>query len=140
MNDLNHPDLDTPAARPLVLIVDDDAPIRGLLGLRLQMEGYATLAAADGLEALNVLSRTVPDAIVTDLQMPRVSGFALCRHVRAEARTSSIPIVLFTGSDHDPGVDDICLLGRIDHVDKLDGCDSLLPLLARVTQGRALVA
>jgi CheY-like chemotaxis protein len=137
MNELNDP---TPAGKPLVLIVDDDAPIRGLLGLRLQMEGYATLAAADGLEALNVLSRTVPDAIVTDLQMPGVSGFALCRRVRAEARTSSVPIVLFTGSDHDPGVDDICLLGKIDHVDKLDGCDSLLPLLARMLQGRALVA
>ena len=75
-----------------VLVVDDDAAVRGLLTAELRLEGYETLEAADGRQALDLLDLQ-PDLVLTDLAMPAVDGFELIAQVR---RRQQVPIVVLS--------------------------------------------
>lgn len=84
---------------PQVLLVDDSASARALLGVRLRDKGYDIVEVAEAAEAAELALEKLPDAIVTDLWMPGISGLQLCRILRAEPATASIPVVLLTASD-----------------------------------------
>src|ERR1035437_6678040 len=85
--------METPARRGAarILIAEDDASLRRLLEMRLDVDGYTTRAVADGAAALEVLSEWLPDVVVTDVMMPRLSGLSLCREMRAAPRTAAAP-------------------------------------------------
>jgi CheY-like chemotaxis protein len=81
-----------------VLVVDDDRDSRELLLSLLEDEGYATTGAENGRRALTFLEDGLdPDLLLTDLQMPVMSGWSLCEHVKGDPRLRSIPIVLLCG-------------------------------------------
>lgn len=82
-------------AKPQILVVDDEPCIRESLGMLLVASGYDVAEAENGVSALAHLNRTVPDLIVTDLNMPQVSGLELISHVRS--RYPSISIVAMSG-------------------------------------------
>jgi two-component system KDP operon response regulator KdpE len=84
----------------LILIVDDDPAIRESMVRELQVSGYSTLAASDGLEGVRAFETHAPDLILTDLSMPRSDGFELITAIRATART---PIIVLSvrGNDAD---------------------------------------
>jgi CheY-like chemotaxis protein len=65
-----------------ILVVDDEPSIRETARLILESEGYEVLTAADGLDGLNALSKSLPDVIISDLNMPRMSGFEYLAIVR----------------------------------------------------------
>ena len=77
----------------LILVVDDEASIRRMLETRLAMVGYKVLAAADGVEALEIFECQHPDLIVLDVMMPKLDGYGVCQAVR---RTSRVPIIMLT--------------------------------------------
>lgn len=82
-----------------VLLVDDSASARALLGVRLREKGYEVVEVPHAAEAAELALEKSPDAVVTDLWMPGISGLQLCRLLRAEASTAGIPVVLLTASD-----------------------------------------
>lgn len=79
-----------------VYIVDDEAHIRDLAALGLKDAGFETRSFADGQALLQTLKTTLPDALILDWMMPPPDGLALCRMLRADARTRAIPILLLT--------------------------------------------
>jgi len=80
-----------------VLVVDDNAQNLELLVEYLQtMDNVQTLAAADGLEALEVVHQGQPDLILLDIMMPRMSGFEVCRKLKSDPETRDIPIIMVT--------------------------------------------
>ena len=82
-----------------ILIVDDDPSIRFLLRLVLEREGHEIAEAAHGEAALDMIRPDpLPDLVTTDLMMPFVSGIELIERLRAEPRTSAIPIVVISGN------------------------------------------
>ncbi len=85
-----------PGAGRRVLVVDDDAVQRKLLTLRLGSLGFRVETAGDGAEALERARAAPPDAIVSDVFMPRLDGFALCLAVRGDPRLAGIPVVLLS--------------------------------------------
>ena len=87
-----------PAAprRRRVLVVDDSITARMLQQTILETAGHEVLLAADGLRALDMLQAHEVDALVSDVEMPRMGGIALTRAVRADPRWARLPIVLFT--------------------------------------------
>lgn len=85
---------EAPEARPLVLLVDDDAAIRESLGGYLERSGFRVLLAADGLEAWEVLHRSRPDVLVSDVMMPGLDGRELVRRLRADR--DQTPALLLT--------------------------------------------
>jgi CheY-like chemotaxis protein len=83
-------------AEVLILLVDDSLQMRTLLQLMLQRAGYRTLVAESGEEALALLDAHTPQLIITDLMMPKMSGLALCRAIRAHPTSNQVPILMRT--------------------------------------------
>src|SRR5580704_13498613 len=81
--------------KPQILVVDDEPSIRESLGMLLVSAGYDVAEAENGVVALSLLNRTVPDLIVTDINMPQMSGLELISHVLS--RYPSISIVAMSG-------------------------------------------
>lgn len=82
---------------PKVLLVDDDGPLLDVLALAFEDAGYAVVAAADGSKGYAAVTRDAPDLVVSDVNMPGLDGFALCRRLRGEGRT--VPLLLLTSRD-----------------------------------------
>ena len=106
------------AARPVVLVADDDEDILALVGLRLERAGYEVLAARDGVEALEAVDARIPDIAVVDVMMPRMDGHELVRRLRARAETRSIPILVLTAVVHDRVADASAAAGADAHMRK----------------------
>lgn len=79
-----------------VLLVEDDNNLREIFEMRLQAEGYDTLTASDGEEALVVALKEKPDLIIADVMMPKMSGFEMIETLRAAPDTNNIKIVMMT--------------------------------------------
>ncbi len=80
-----------------ILIAEDDPSIAHLLTVQLEMEGYQVIHAPDGEEAWGVLQEfDLPDLIILDVLMPRMDGYQVCRRIRADSRTSTLPVVFLT--------------------------------------------
>ena len=78
-----------------VLVVDDEPDIIELISYNLKKEGYDVLSADDGNRALEAAARN-PDLIILDLMMPGLDGFEVCRRLKANPRTASIPVMFLT--------------------------------------------
>jgi CheY-like chemotaxis protein len=85
-----------------ILVVDDDAVVRELAEHVLPAEGFDVRVAADGFEALHVLKSALPDLIIADLNMPRMTGFELLSIVRR--RFPQIPVIAVSGEYSGPGL------------------------------------
>jgi two-component system phosphate regulon response regulator PhoB len=86
----------------VVLIVDDDEALCGLVSATLAVAGIDSRTALTGAEALTLVSTTMPDCIVLDITLPDASGLDLCATWRADNRTEGIPVLLLTArSQHD---------------------------------------
>jgi CheY-like chemotaxis protein len=80
----------------VVLVAEDDPVDRKMLCVALEEAGFTTVATEDGAEAMEKALLTTPDLIVSDILMPRLDGFTLCRAVRNEPSLASVPILLRT--------------------------------------------
>jgi two-component system phosphate regulon response regulator PhoB len=83
-----------------ILIVDDERHITSIMKRRLEGVGFSVVEARDGAEALELVADIQPDAVVTDLQMPRISGLELAVALRKLESTSHVPVVMLTGRSH----------------------------------------
>ena|SRR6059058_6025794 len=83
---------------PRVLVVDDDADIRAVLREALEQEGHAVDEAEDGAEALARMDAACPDAVLLDLAMPGMDGFAFARAARAHRCDHALPIVVMSAA------------------------------------------
>ena len=88
--------------KPLVLIVEDEAPLVTLLRYNLEREGFEVAEAGDGEEALLRVAETRPDAVLLDLMLPNVSGLEVCRQLRRSPATRSVPIIMLTARGEEP--------------------------------------
>jgi DNA-binding response OmpR family regulator len=77
-------------------VVEDDLGIREMLAALLRAEHYDVVTAGDGEEALERIYEQAPDLVITDVMMPRLSGFDLCRKLRAHRATRDIPVIVLT--------------------------------------------
>lgn len=81
---------------PIILVVDDDATSRKSLTRLLEREGYRVAVAQDGQEALQLAGALLPDLVLTDLMMPGMDGYELCRRIREHDELSDVPLIIFT--------------------------------------------
>ena len=84
-----------------VLLVDDEAGFAELLRDLLEMDNYEVQIAHDGEEGLEKLQSFAPDAIISDIVMPRLSGFEMFKKVKSNPETASIPFLFITGFQDD---------------------------------------
>ncbi|HEX5265046.1 MAG TPA: phosphate regulon transcriptional regulator PhoB [Phenylobacterium sp.] len=81
---------------PYVLVVEDEDSLATLLQYNLQKEGYDVAMAGDGEEALLLVDERLPDLIVLDWMLPKVSGIEVCRRLRQRNETRNVPIIMLT--------------------------------------------
>lgn len=107
-----------------VLIVDDDRELRAILREVMQEEGYATVEAADGLEAGEVCRKSAPDAVILDLKMPRRGGLETLREITKTA--PGVPVIMLTAHADIPAAVEAMKLGAYDFVAKPPDFDLLV--------------
>jgi CheY-like chemotaxis protein len=83
---------------PLVLIAEDDPSVRMTIELVLEGEGFRTLLAADGEEALQLATSELPDVILLDQSMPKIKGKEVVASLRRQEQTRSIPVLVLSGT------------------------------------------
>jgi len=81
-----------------VLVADDDQLLVGLLREALKARAYKVVTAFDGMEALDVVRRELPDYVILDLVMPKVDGIEVCQHLREDPNLRSVRVIILTGT------------------------------------------
>ena len=84
-------------SQQIALVVDDSMPIRHTVCRFLEQRGFSVASAANGVEAMHILASVLPDLIVTDLMMPKMTGSELITAVKANPRMARIPLVVLAG-------------------------------------------
>lgn len=85
-----------------LLLVEDDEMSRDMLTKRLKKSGFEVILAENGVEAIDVARTKMPDLILMDIRMPLLDGWKAIEHIRTDAKTSKIPIIVITAySDPD---------------------------------------
>lgn len=85
-------------AKELILVADDDKVVVELLSLWLRAHGFVAKAAADGMQVIMAARRTPPAAIVLDIMMPGGTGFDVLKRLRANAATSTVPVLAMSAT------------------------------------------
>lgn len=111
--------------RPTVLVVDDNADVRAYLRSHLNAE-YGVLEAANGKAGLAAVRRHKPDLVLSDVMMPEMDGYDLCRKLKADDRLSHIPIVLITARADEESTLEGLGLGADDYLAKPFNAEELL--------------
>ena len=81
------------------MIADDSPTLRRIVGSVLERDGFRVVTAEDGVEAVQTVFATQPDAVILDVQMPRVSGYVAARVLKDDWQTADIPVILLTSLD-----------------------------------------
>jgi DNA-binding response OmpR family regulator len=117
-----------------VLVVDDDPVIVRLLEVNFEMEGFTVRMAGDGQEGLDVARAELPDVVVSDVMMPKLSGIELVTGLKADDSTASIPVILLSAKAQASDIRAGMAAGADDYVTKpfepLELVDRVLKLLA----------
>ena len=111
---------------PLILIVDDIQKNLQLLANTLYDAGYEIAMAESGKEALEFLKDTLPDLILLDVMMPELSGFEVCKILKEDDRTKSVPVIFLTAKVETDSIIEGFELGAVDYVTKPFNSSELL--------------
>ncbi len=116
---LKDPEIYVPR-QPIILIVEDDEPLRAMWRTALRLEGFDVIEAGDGLEALKLIESTQPDLVVLDIGLPHVDGVSVRQDLAAQVFSRRIPVVVITGSADDLSYLDVdCVIRKPVTVDQV---------------------
>jgi len=101
-----------------ILVIEDDPDIVELLRYNLERESYRVTSAVTGSEGLAELQRERPDLVILDLMLPEVSGFEVCRRLRKDSATESLPVIMLTARSEEADVIAGIELGADDYIKK----------------------
>jgi two-component system phosphate regulon response regulator PhoB len=101
-----------------VLVVDDDPDIRDIARLKLEQAGLQVLTEADGEAGLAAALQTVPDLLLLDWMMPRMTGIEVCRRLRETPQTANVPIILLTAKAQEADIERGFAAGANDYIVK----------------------
>ncbi len=82
-----------------ILVVDDSPTVRKLISGKLEKAGHAVVCAEDGVDGLAKIGEQIPDLVLLDITMPRMDGYEVCKQIRANPATASVPVVMISGKD-----------------------------------------
>jgi two-component system phosphate regulon response regulator PhoB len=120
------PDGITSMAKPLVLVVEDEAALVTMLRYNLEKQGFRVEEAADGQEALTRIAETQPDLVLLDWMLPVMSGLEVCRQIRRRPATRDLPVIIVTARAEDQDAVRGLNTGADDYITKPFSMDALL--------------
>ncbi len=99
-----------------ILVADDDRDIRELVTFTLMFVGHTVTQATNGEEALKLAQQIKPDMILTDVRMPKMNGYELCRALRALDEFQNTPIIILSAKGQDEEIEMSKLSGATEHM------------------------
>ncbi|MCZ8147479.1 MAG: phosphate regulon transcriptional regulator PhoB [Roseomonas sp.] len=120
------PDSTGNLVKPVILVVEDEAPLLTLLRYNLEKQGFRVEEAADGQEALLRVAETKPDLILLDWMLPALSGLEVCRQIRRRPATRDLPIIMVTARTEDQDAVRALDTGADDYIAKPYAMEALL--------------
>jgi two-component system chemotaxis response regulator CheY len=115
-----------------MLTVDDSPSVRKLVKFTLKAKGFQVSSAGDGAEALDLVKQEDFDAIILDINMPRMNGLEFLQHIKADDRYASIPVIMLTTEGQDDDKDKAVALGATAYMVKPFKPTQLLTLLEKI--------
>jgi len=113
-----------------ILVAEDERDIRELIGFTLRHNGHEVLTASNGEDALAIALREVPDLVLLDIRMPRLTGYDVCRRLRADPTTRDIPVAFLSAKGQDSEVQAGMDAGATDYILKPFAPDQLINRVA----------
>ncbi len=120
--------------RHRILVVEDEPMVLELITTRLQLAGYQTFYARDGHEGLARLNEVRPNAMILDINMPRLDGFDVLRKMKENGQTLRVPVMVLTARNQADDVQTAIKLGARDFLSKPFNDDQLLARVARLVR------
>jgi two-component system phosphate regulon response regulator PhoB len=128
------------AARPTILVVEDEAALLTLLRYNLEKQGFRVEEAADGQEALDRVAEQRPDLVLLDWMLPSLSGIEVCRQLRRRPATRDLPVIMLTARTEEQDAVRALDTGADDHVPKPFAMEGLLARIRALLRRSGAVA
>lgn len=119
-----------------ILVVEDERDIRDLMAFTLQFAGHEVLTANNGEDGLHLALKELPELILSDVRMPKMTGYEMCRQIKAEPATAHIPVVFLSAKGQDQEVQDGLDAGAAEYLLKPFAPDQLIARVIEIL-GRA---
>ena len=108
-----------------ILIAEDERDIRDLITFTLGFAGYEVVSAANGEEAVNLARQEIPDLVLMDVRMPRMTGYEACAAMKADPKLKDIPVVFLSAKGQDAEIQTGLQAGAVDYLLKPFAPDQL---------------
>jgi len=108
-----------------ILIAEDERDIRDLITFTLGFAGFEVVAASNGEEAVNLARQEIPDLILMDVRMPRMTGYEACAILKADAKLKDIPVIFLSAKGQDSEIQTGLQAGAADYLLKPFAPDQL---------------
>jgi CheY-like chemotaxis protein len=99
-----------------ILVAEDERDIRDLITFMLRFAGYEVITVTNGEEAVQAALKEIPDLILTDVRMPKMSGYEACQRIKAEPTTKHIPVVFLTARGQEQEVQAGMAAGGVEYL------------------------
>jgi CheY-like chemotaxis protein len=116
------------------LIAEDERDIRDLITFTLQFAGYEVVAAVNGEEALNLARNEVPDLILMDVRMPRMTGYEACSAIKADPKLKDVPVIFLSAKGQEAEIQTGLQAGAEEYLLKPFAPDQLTQRIQAVLQ------
>ncbi|WP_135466773.1 phosphate regulon transcriptional regulator PhoB [Crenalkalicoccus roseus] len=134
------PELITGSAKPLILVVEDEAPLLTLLRYNLERQGFRVEEAADGEEALVRVAEARPDLVLLDWMLPSLSGLEVCRQIRRRPTTRDLPVIMLTARTEQQDAVRALDTGADDYISKPFDMENLLARIRALLRRSGTIA
>ena len=108
-----------------ILIAEDDPDIRDLIVYTLRLANYEVVAASDGEEAVNLAIKEMPNLILMDVRMPRMTGYEACAAIKLEEKLKDIPVIFLSAKGQDTEIQAGLQAGAVEYLLKPFAPDQL---------------
>jgi CheY-like chemotaxis protein len=115
-----------------ILIAEDERDIRDLIAFTLRFAGYEVITANNGEEAVQLTQQEIPDLVLTDVRMPKMTGYEACRLIKAEPATQHIPVVFLSAKGQEAEVQSGLAAGGDEYLLKPFAPDQLTRKVAEI--------
>ena len=99
-----------------ILIAEDERDIRDLITLTLDFAGYEVVSASNGEEAVSLARQEIPDLILMDVRMPRMTGYEACALIKADEKLRDIPVIFLSAKGQDSEIQAGLQAGAVDYL------------------------
>ena len=119
-----------------ILIAEDERDIRDLIAFTLRFAGYEVLTANNGEEAVQMTQKELPDLVLTDVRMPKMTGYEACKLIKADPATQHIPVVFLSAKGQEAEVQTGLASGADEYLLKPFAPDQLTRKVAEILKGK----